>query len=230
MIVCLEGLDGCGKSTQARLLAERLRARRWKFPDRSTPTGQLLYAHLERHLRVDWQVPIDRHGDLSSDKVAALMERHDAFRSAVPEADALVFQALQLANRMEAAGAIFDAAARGNVVFDRYWPSGYAYGKADGLDGEYLIGLHQWLPQPDLFLLLEVPADAAAERLAARGGADRYEADLPKLRQVAACYRELWLSMARQRPDRWRVLDAAGPAEDVAASVEQAVADFRGGA
>lgn len=213
---------------QARWLADRLRARLWKFPDSSTPTGKALYAHLEGHLRMQWEMPIKREdlNVLAPARVEAVLEAHDRYRKAVPEPDALAFQALQLANRMEHAADIFEAASRGHVVFDRYWPSGYAYGRADGLDGEWLVKLHSWLPQPDLFILLDVDLEDSMARRPDRR--DRYEKDGAKLRVVVNHYRELWASRGREHPGRWRVLDGKRPPGDVTAEIERAVADFRG--
>jgi thymidylate kinase len=42
MIIEIEGCDGVGKTTVARLLAEKIGAEYFKFPDRSTPTGKVI--------------------------------------------------------------------------------------------------------------------------------------------------------------------------------------------
>jgi dTMP kinase len=225
MIICFEGIDGSGKSKQARFLADRLRARFWKFPNRETVTGKLLYAHLEGHVRLEWLVPLTPEGTLTPGNVQEVLDRRDVYRREVPQADALTFQALQLANRMECAGEIFEAAAKGSVVFDRYWPSGYAYGRADGLDGEYMQKLHSWLPQPDLFLLLDIDLEDSMARRPERR--DRYEVDGAKLREVADHYRELWAARSGASPLRWRVINGRLGVAEVTAAVEQAVADAR---
>jgi dTMP kinase len=208
-IVCIEGLDGSGKTTQCAILAGRLRAKLWKFPNKDSPTGKLIYEHLagtwSTHSEDDVQKGID-----------VAREKH---------IDALVFQALQVANRMEVASQLFEDAAAGNVVMDRYWPSGYAYGKADGLDGEYLIGLHRWLPQPDLFILLDsTPELLAKRRPEAR---DRYERNAEHLWQVANNYRELWKQMAHEgSPDRWVIVSKTG-LEEVTHEIASAVAAWK---
>jgi len=226
MIICFEGIDGCGKSSQARFLADRLRARFWKFPNNETITGKLLYAHLEGHAKLEWQIPLSADGSLEKGDVQAVLDARARYMAAVPQADALMFQALQLANRMECAGEIFEAAAKGSVVFDRYWPSGFAYGRADGLDGAYLEKLHAWLPQPDLFLLLDIDLEDSMERRPARR--DRYEKDGEKLRQVTKFYRELWAAKAAGQPTRrWRIIDGRQSVAEVTAAVEQAVADLK---
>lgn len=47
MLIAIEGPDGCGKSTVARQLAERIGARLQVFPDRTTPIG----SHVDRLLK-----------------------------------------------------------------------------------------------------------------------------------------------------------------------------------
>ena len=203
MIVCIEGIDGCGKGEQAARLTKRLGAKLFKFPDRSTPTGALIYGHLEEKWWVDAKV-------LEADVLG--MD------------EALVFQALQLANRMEHATELFQAAARGNVVLDRYWPSGYAYGSADGLDPGYMVNLHRWLPQPDMFVLLDIDLATSMKRRPERR--DRYEKlgdhyfDL-----VIGHYRRLWSQQELEH--KWVVVDGRAPPDEVEAQICRAVANAR---
>jgi len=182
---------------------KRLNARLWKFPNRETLTGKLIYEHLEEK----WRVQL---GDVGPDQ-----PREDM-------TDAVVFQALQLANRMEVATDIFQAAAKGNVVFDRYWPSGYAYGLADGLDGDYLVNLHRWLPQPDLFILLDIdPEDSSRRRPERR---DRYESREGLMAQVLRNYHSLW---AKGAPPRWAVVNARGTVTETASLIEKAIVSYQ---
>lgn len=207
MITCFEGLDGIGKSTQAALLVERLKARLFKFPNKESVSGKLIYEHLEKK----WNV------------IRTTREISRTFT------DSMVFQSLQLTNRMEAAGDIKEAAGRGNVVFDRYWPSGYAYGSADGLDSDYLIKIHEHLPQPDLFLLLD--ADVADSALRRPDRRDRYEEDVELLSKVAQHYRDLWTKMSQPKAvavPRWVRIDARGTVEQTTELINQAIIDFRG--
>lgn len=203
MIVCLEGLDAAGKGTHAAQLVGRMNAKLWKFPDRNTATGKLIYEHLEKRWWIDGKDEPEE----------------------VHTAEALVFQALQLANRMEVASEIFQAAAKGNVVFDRYWPSGYAYGKADGLSGDYLVSLHRWLPQPDLYVLLDIDFKHSVERRPDRR--DRYEAEAGVMEKVIQNYRELWARMRVESPNRWVVVDARGSKEETAVQVNEAIVAYR---
>jgi dTMP kinase len=96
-----------------------------------------------------------------------------------------------------------------SVVCDRYWGSGYAYGTTDGLDPEYMLKIHRYLPAPTLTILIDVPTEVAVERLKARGApTERYEKNRDYMARIADRYRELW---ARNAHDpSWVVVDGAG--------------------
>lgn len=212
MIVSIEGLDGVGKSTHAASLTERLRAKLWKFPVKDSPTGELIYGHLTG----EW----------------AAMQRNDADEfptKAETKMNALVFQALQIANRIEALPQLMRDIAAGNVVFDRYWQSGYAYGRADGLDGEYLINLHSTLPAPNLNLLLDADVGTSFSRRPRRQ--DRYEECYQTLTAVCENYHALWnskMSAEAQVPaHRWRIINARGTREETAAAIDREIAEWR---
>ncbi len=76
---------------------------------------------------------------------------------------------------------------------------------------------------PDRTLLLTVSPTEAARRLSARGGSDRMgnkPADYQA--RLAARFAEL----AAAEPDRWRIVDADAPAEQVTAAILAALADW----
>lgn len=203
--ICLEGVDGAGKTRQADLLADVLRQRGEdplliRFPARTTPYGRLI----DGHLRGYWSAMPSERAPGSSEGVRVL--------------NAQVFQALQVANRMECMPGIHAALAEDRpVVADRYWPSGYAYGKADGLDPEYLIATNSAMAQPRLFLLLDVPQEVAVARQVARGvERDRIERAVHLLSKVREGYLELWHSCAGLRGrQEWVVVDGTGTEEAV---------------
>lgn len=216
MIVCLEGIDGCGKSTQADLLTKYLGAKFYKFPNKESPTGRLIYEHLEGK----WFVNIGIKEGSSTTFERTQLE----FVQKVNKINALVFQSLQIANRMELAFEISKIKSK-NVVFDRYWPSGFAYGRADGLDGDYLIALHEYLPQPDLFILLDVDLDHSKNRRLERR--DRYETDSSLLESVISNYRTLWNSMSQREPSKWVIVDARKSKEETTAAINKTIAEWR---
>ena len=111
------------------------------------------------------------------------------------------------------------------VVCDRWADSSMVYqGAARGLGGavrvvnEYAAG---GLFSPDITILLDLDPAEALGRAAGEGGGDRIEA-------LGTAYQEkvraAYLELARECPERIRVVDAAGTVEDVHARVREALA------
>jgi dTMP kinase len=139
----------------------------------------------------------------------------------VPRAEALLMLA---ARAQHVAEVIEPALERGDdVVCDRYSGSTLAYqGYGRGLDVDELRELDSWASGhrvPDLVVLLDLPVEVARERLSRRHR-DRIESEGDDfLISVHAGFRRL----AAQGPLRWRVVDASGTVEEVAALVRKAV-------
>lgn len=191
--IVLEGPDGVGKSTLTTRLANRLGGSSMCFPERRTFYGKLINAWLKG----EWHASYKPEAQILSD--------HPRVDS---DLDAAVFQALQTVNRLEVARHL-EHLTKGSpdpLVCDRYWPSGYAYGSADGLDPEMLMKLHATLPQPDLFVLIECPMDVVEARMRARNDAkaDHYELrGRAYFEKVRAAYDELWRMKEAVEPSRW---------------------------
>ena len=110
---------------------------------------------------------------------------------------------------------IVNATAHGTVVVcDRYLASSVAYGEAQGLDPSWLLSMQQYLPQPDITILLDIPPEASARRK--RTDRDRYEQDLALLGRV----RDSYLRLAAQG---WVRIDADRDRDAVTADVWAAV-------
>jgi dTMP kinase len=208
MFIVVEGVDGSGKSTLAGLLAEKLAADSIRFPERSSFYG----AYIDDWLKGQWKAlevgprPYPRHFGLL---------------------DAAVFQALQVMNRIEFVPRIEHALeAPGAFVCDRYWPSGYAYGYADGLDPKMLVGLHAVLPQPDLSILVDCDPEIASARVRARGAskAEVYEKRGPDYyAKVRKGYGDLWGSRMLSEPGRWVRVTSNGSKEETLDQALQAI-------
>jgi dTMP kinase len=191
LFLSLDGLDGTGKSTQCRLLADWLRGRGRAV----TPC-------------------VDPGGTPAGDRIRQLI--FDPGQPLTPAGEALLF----MASRAQLVADVIRPAlaAGGDVVSDRFLLANVAYqGHGGGLDPEELWQVGRFSTgglEPDLTLVLDLPPAAARVR---RGRpADRIES-----RDAAyhARVRAGFLAEARKRPDRIRVIDAAGTAE----AVQQAV-------
>ncbi len=147
-LIALEGIDGCGKSTQAQMLASRLGAL-LTFEPGATPLGNQL-----RGLLLESGRP-----PLADRAEALLMTADRAQHVAEVVAPALDAGTWVVSDRFSGSTLAYQG-----------------YGR--GLDLGELARLVDWATaglRPDLTVLIEVPTDLAATRLT-RGGRDRFEA------------------------------------------------------
>jgi dTMP kinase len=197
MFVTFEGVDGSGKSTQAGLLAERLRSE-------------------------DREVVLIREpgGTAAGEQIREILLHGEGL---APWAEASLFAAAraQLVDEV-----IRPALARGaDVVSDRYLDSSLAYqGLARGLGVERVLELNLLATGgllPDrTFLLLLPPAEAAARR---SGEPDRIEREGASFaEEVDRAYREI----ARVFAQRVLVVDGTLNPEDIAEIVRGQLRDF----
>lgn len=185
LLIVFEGAEGAGKSTQLRLLSERLAAAKRDALAVREPGGTAVGDEIRRLL-------LDPESDISS------------------RAEALLFMAsrAQLVERE-----VRPALDRGAVVLvDRFFLSTYAYqGSGRGLDPEQLRAANAMATNglvPDLTLLIALPvADGLARALERGGGSrDRMEgSELAFHQRVADAFGEF-------ATDRWqRVHPECGP-------------------
>ena len=192
--ITLEGIDGAGKSTQARLLVAAL--------ERAGASVLLLR---------------EPGGVAISEKIRAIL-LDPANAEMGDTCELLLYEAAraQLVHQVIAPA----LAAGKTVVCDRFYDSTTAYqAYADGIDpgkvrraNDLAVDGHH----PDLTLVFDIDVDEASERMAGRGAADRMEAKgLAFQRKVAAGYR----AIAAAEPARVRLVDACGSPEEVHARV-----------
>ncbi|EGD73579.1 thymidylate kinase [Salpingoeca rosetta] len=145
VLIVLEGTDRCGKSTQCKLLVEKLaslghEAKLMRFPERSTVIGGVIDKYLRKEIELD-------------DHAAHL---------------------LFSANRWELVSQMKQALKSGvSLVIDRYAFSGVAFTSAKGLDMDWCKSPDANLPSPDLHIHLELDPTEAAKRVGF--GSERYE-------------------------------------------------------
>ncbi len=140
-----------------------------------------------------------------------------------PRAEALLYAA-DRAHHI--ATKVRPALERGEVVVqDRYLDSSVAYqGAGRVLDGDEVRNLSLWAAEgllPDLTILLDLDAAVGQSRLAdARSRYDRLEAAGDDFHQRV---RDAYLALAAAEPERFLVLDAARPVDELAAAIQDRI-------
>ncbi|MFY0691916.1 MAG: dTMP kinase [Paracoccaceae bacterium] len=201
--ITFEGIDGSGKSTQSRLLADTLE-------------------------RAGHEVVLTREpgGAPGAEEIRRLLVEGDPDRWS-PETEILLFTA---ARRDHLERTILPAIEAGKVIIsDRFADSTRVYQGATRGDLRGLVdALHERMigREPDLTLIIDMDPDAALERGLARGsGEDRFEefgADFQhKLR-------EGFLNLAQDFPDRTHVIDGNRESAEIAADVARIVTGYLG--
>ena len=188
--VTLEGGEGVGKSTQAALLAAKLR-------------GEGLTVIVTR----------EPGGTPGAEAVRELLVKggHDRWSA---RAEALLFAAAR-ADHVERV--IAPALASGTwVICDRFVDSTRAYQGADGVADADVMALHRIGSHglmPDRTLLLTLPGDEAAGRLTTRGtGPDRFDDKGHSYHQRLAV---AFARLAVAEPERIVTVDAGGAEDEV---------------
>lgn len=202
--ITFEGIDGCGKSTQLRLLASALRLRGMEVCVTREPGGTPLGARLrEVLLEADEQVD--------------------------PLAELLLFAA----DRAQHVRALVQPALQsGRVVLsDRYADATVAYqGAGRGFSAafvEEVVTLATGGLMPDLTLVIDLPvaeSRARAQRRRRNGlELDRLDAEDTTFHERV---REAYLQLAAREPERIRLIAAAGAVEETHARVLEIVIPF----
>ena len=201
--ISFEGGEGSGKSTQIRILAERLDAAKVRAIVTREPGGSP-GAEIIRHLLLSGM------GKLLG-----------------PDAETLLFAA---ARDDHVRTVIKPALSQGVwVLCDRFSDSTRAYqGRLGKVAPEIMNAMERVTIgdlKPDLTLILDVPVEVGMQRAAARRGSgvpDRFEAEDVKFhRQLREAYRQI----AADEPKRCVLIDANADANTVAASVWAALRD-----
>jgi len=102
------------------------------------------------------------------------------------------------------------------VLCDRFTDATYAYqGGGRGIDTSVIARLEELVQgdfRPDLTLLLDVPVKIGLARASKRGALDRFEQEKVEFFEKV---RSAYLDMAKDNPERYRVIDASQPLEAV---------------
>ena len=195
-LITFEGIDGCGKSTQMRLLGQYLTGRGVAVVSTREPGG----TELGRKVR------------------SALLD--GGAGSVEPLAELLLYAAdrAQHVRRV-----ILPALAEGKVVLsDRFYDATTVYqGYARGFDLKLVNQLNELATgglKPDLTLLFDLDVETGLKRTMRRGdgtgvtaaGPDRLDQEPVEFHE---CVRQAYLDIAAREPERFRVIPSAGPIE-----------------
>ena len=193
--ITFEGMEGCGKSTQAKLLARAL------GPD---------------------TVLTQEPGGTAIGRAIRQLLLHPANRAMSAEAEVLLFFADRAQHVAEV---IRPALAAGKIVIStRYVDTSLAYqGYGRGLDLDRIRSVAVLATgglRPDLTLFFDLPLEIGLARVVSRGGRDRLESEV---REFHERVRNGYLELAAAEPDRWIRIDASGSEADVEARTRAAV-------
>lgn len=157
VFICIEGLDGSGKTTQAKILVKNLRRKGFNPVYTTEPSagrvGKLIRSFV---LDRDERVPV------ALEALLFAADRVDHVENVV--------KPLLKQGRV--------------VVCDRYVYSSLAYQGAAGLDLDWIEHVNQFALKPDLALLVDVPSDVVVSRLKRKKTVMETKQNQEKVREV----------------------------------------------
>jgi len=165
MLIVIEGIDGCGKTTQADLLSRRIGWPVFAFPRKTGPYGEAIQELMQKDDATPTEIQA-LQGLMLMDKYAASKEFED--RTTLTHQPS-------------------------NAILARYWQSGVVYPVAEGMDKDALMLAHSRLPMGDINILIDVPLHASSNRKVLCD--DRFERNTLLLQKVRRGYLELWDEM-----------------------------------
>ncbi len=198
MFISLEGIEGTGKTTQIRLVADRLRREGYKVVTTVEPGGT-------------------RIGERVRDILLDI--RH---KNMVPVAELLLYNAARAQHLVEV---ILPSLKEGKIVLtDRFSDSTIAYqGYGRGIDLKILYetdGVATMGIKPDLTLLFDLDVEEGLKRNMGINKVDRLELeDVTFHEKVRAGFIEL----SRKEPERFEIIDASMPVTIITEIVLEAV-------
>lgn len=136
LLIVLEGIDQCGKTTISKLLKNKLEELNLKtiiqtFPDKSTLIGNVINSYLQGNTKLS---PQESH-------LLYSINRHEKKN----------FMEEKLYNNY-------------NIICDRYIFSGIAYSLANGLDYNFCLNTEQYLIKPDLTFYFDISISETNKR------------------------------------------------------------------
>lgn len=189
--IVFEGIDGCGKSTQIRMLSESLAAKGRRVQLTAEPTAT-------------------DTGKMLREALSGRVER-SAFEMAA------LFTLDRIAHNVGKGGIKEMLDAGQDVLSDRYYYSSLAY-QGSLCDFDWVKGMNVGCPairRPDLCIFLDISPKEALSRIGKRGEAKEiYEKE-----ETLTLFRDTFLRVFASLEDNVAIIDASGDANEVAARV-----------
>jgi len=162
--VVIEGIDGCGKTSQINLLVEFLKKKKkdvivTKEPTEKSKAGKRIRQVLEGKLKMD---------PLELQKLYVQDRKEHLEREIVP------------------------ALKKGKIVVcSRYFFSTLAYGSAEGIEMDLLMKMNKRFLLPDLVIILKASPSVCLERIKERGKKEEFFEKKEKLERVSKIYEKM---------------------------------------
>lgn len=202
MFVTIEGPEGSGKSSVTKEVVKLLEAQGEEVVLTREPGGTPIAEQIR---------------EVILDKANTAMD---------PVTEALLYAA---ARRQHLVEKVWPLSKQGKIIIsDRFLDSSLAYqGGARGLGIDYILSMNQFATDgyyPDLTLLFDVDPRIGLKRIAANKGREVNRLDLEKI-EFHDSVRQTFLSLAKRFPERFVVLDASKPFEEVVQDAYKAITE-----
>ena len=194
--ITLEGIEGSGKTSSIKSINALLEQKKIDYINTREPGGSSIGEELR-------EILLDPTTDISSEVELLLMlaDRKDHVEKTI------------LPNLLNNTW----------VISDRFMDSSIAYqggGRQLNLNMIDSLAIYLDLPQPDLTLLFDLPVEVSLERTKKRGELDRFEKEEIEFHKRI---REAYLELAKDHPDRIKVIDGSQDLEKVQAKVVRTI-------
>lgn len=206
-IIVIEGVDGCGKDSQFRILCDWLKSK---------------FSHITI---IETYEPWDNKEDPDGTRIRRILRHEEAeIDPGDGSINAEKFQTLYVASRfIHWVKLILKAIKKGFlVVSNRERLSTYAYGSAFGIPLEKIHSWHALLPVPDLTIYLRVSAKTALTRLTNRPGSAEYFEKEESLKKIVNAYD---LVVGEKIIPNIVTVDGEGKIEDISQEIQKQVLD-----
>jgi dTMP kinase len=197
LFITIEGIEGAGKSTAVREIEKQLKLK-----------------------EVDYILTREPGGTEIAEGIRQLLLKH-YFEEKMAEDTELL---LMFASRAQHIAQLIKPALNAGkiVICDRFTDASFAYqGGGRGVSKEHIQRLADWVQgdlKPDLTILLDIHPKIGLKRAAKRGEPDRIEKEEIKFFERV---RKTYLDLAKNDPDRFRVIDASQTLSKIKASLKK---------